>query len=315
VTGASRGLGFLIARELAQRGHRLVIGARNPDGLAAAAERLRADGADVTTVAGDVSTQDVAERLVETAIERYGRLDVLVNNAGIIQVGPVVAMTPDDFADAMNGIFWGTARPTLAALPVLRRQGAGRIVNVTSIGGRVPAPHLLPYVSAKFATVGFSDTLRAEVGKYGITVTTAVPGLMRTGSPRNALFKGDQPAEHRWFTAGDSIPLVSVAAPRAARRIVQAGLRGRPVVTLTPAAIVASRVYGLAPATTVRLAGLFDRLLPKGDSAATATPGHAVERADPPGRAFRALTALTARAAAAFNLYEDETPPGRQTAG
>jgi NAD(P)-dependent dehydrogenase (short-subunit alcohol dehydrogenase family) len=315
VTGASRGLGFLIARELAEHGHRLVICARNADGLQAAADQLRAAGADVTTVVGDVSTQPVADRLVEAAVEAYGRLDVLVNNAGIIQVGPVVSMTTDDFADAMNGIFWGTARPTLAALPVLRRQGSGRIVNVTSIGGRVPAPHLMPYVAAKFATVGFSETLRAEAGKYGITVTTVVPGLMRTGSPLNALFKGDTAAEYRWFAAGDSIPLVSIAAPRAARRIVRAGLRGRSVLTLTPAAVVASRLHGLAPGLTGTLAAVFDRTLPRGDSAALATPGHVVERESPPGRAYRLLTGLSRRAAAAFHQHDDRIPPGRQTAG
>jgi len=186
---------------------------------------------------------------------------------------------------------------------------------VTSIGGRVPAPHLMPYVSAKFATVGFSETLRAEVAKYGITVTTVVPGLMRTGSPLNALFKGDTAAEYRWFTAGDSIPLVSVAAPRAARRIVNAGLSGRGQLTLTPAAVVASRVHGLAPGLTGALAAVFDRALPRGDSAAVATPGHVVERESPPGRAFRALTGLTRRAAASFGQHDDLVPPGRQTSG
>lgn len=312
VTGASRGLGFLLARELAQQGHDLVIAARSSDGLAAASGDLERHGARVHPVAGDLSVREDAERLIADTVEQYGRLDVLVNNAGTIQVGPATSMLPQDFEDAMGVMFWGAAYPTLAALPVLRRQGGGRIVNITSIGGKFPAPHLLPYTAAKFAAVGLSEGLRVELGKHGISVTTVVPGLMRTGSPRNALFKGDRAAEHRWFTLGDSIPLLSMDAERAASKIVRAALRGRPEVILTPAAKVAVRLHGLAPGLSTRIAAGVDRLLPRDEDSSPSTPGHAVEE---PPRWFRSATRLTRSAARRFHQHDDATPPGRQTTG
>jgi NAD(P)-dependent dehydrogenase (short-subunit alcohol dehydrogenase family) len=310
VTGASRGLGFLLARELARQGHDLVITARSADGLAAARDELERDGGQVHTVAADLSRREDADRLVDATVEHYGRLDVLVANAGIIQVGPATSMTPQDFEDAFGVIFWGAAYPILAALPVMRRQGAGTVVTITSIGGKFPAPHLLPYTAAKFATVGLSEGLRVELGKHNISVTTAVPGLMRTGSPRNALFKGDRTAEHRWFTLGDSIPLLSMDAERAARAIVRAGLRGKPEVILTPAAKVAVRLHGIAPGLSTRIAAVTDRLLPRTDDSSPATPGHAV---DQPPSWFRTATRLTRSAARRFHQHDDITPPGRQT--
>ncbi|MQA15056.1 MAG: SDR family NAD(P)-dependent oxidoreductase [Pseudonocardiaceae bacterium] len=311
VTGASRGLGFLLARELARQGHDLVICARSADGLAAARDDLERAGAQVHPVTADLSVREEAEGVVTTAVDHYGRLDVLVNNAGIIQVGPATSMVPQDFADALGVIFWGAAYPILTALPVMRRQGGGRIVTITSIGGKLPAPHLLPYTAAKFAAVGLSEGLRVELGKHGISVTTAVPGLMRTGSPRNAAFKGDRTAEHRWFTLGDSIPLLSIDAQRAARKIVGAALRGRPEVIVTPAAKVAVRLHGLAPGLSTRIAAAVDRLLPRTDDSSSPIPGHAVRPS--PGW-FRALTGLTQSAARRYHQYDDNTPPGRQTA-
>jgi NAD(P)-dependent dehydrogenase (short-subunit alcohol dehydrogenase family) len=305
VTGASRGLGFLLARELADRGHDLVVNARSESGLAVAAAELQDRGARVVTVAGDVADPAVGQRLVDTATGRFGRLDVLVTNAGSIQVGPAFAMRTAEFVAAMDLMFYGVLHPTLAALPVMTARGAGRILVVSSIGGKLPAPHLLPYVAAKHAAVGFAEGLRVEAVRHGITVTCAVPGLMRTGSPRNALFTGDQAAEHRWFTLGDSLPLVSMDAERAAARLVGAALRGRPEVALTPLAAIGMRVHGLAPSTTLRLLGLVNRLLPTDETSRPLRPGHAVER---PSRWFDALTGLTRRAARRHHQHDDPTP-------
>ena len=106
----------------------------------------------------------------------------MVNNAGMIQVGPLATTTKEDFVTALDVMFWGTLYPTLAVLPQMRARGRGHIVNITSIGDLVSVPHLLPYTCAKFAAVGLSEGLRAELGPVGIRVTTVVPGLMRTGS-------------------------------------------------------------------------------------------------------------------------------------
>ena len=190
VTGASRGLGLLLARELARHGCPLVICARDAAELERAAGDLRAGGAEVTAVALDVTEDAAPQRLVDTALERYGRLDIVLSNAGIIQVGPVQADTAEQLQTALATMALAPARLALAALPVMREQGHGRIVTITSIGGKLSVPHLLPYSTAKFAAVGFSEGLRAELGRGPVTVTTVVPGLMRTGSHLNARFTG-----------------------------------------------------------------------------------------------------------------------------
>jgi NAD(P)-dependent dehydrogenase (short-subunit alcohol dehydrogenase family) len=276
-----------------------------------AVAELQARGAQVVTVPADISVQDQARQVVQTARERFGRLDLLVTNAGVIQVGPASAMRTQDFADAMDVMFWGVVHPTLAALPLMRERSGGKILVITSVGGKIPAPHLLPYTAAKHAAVGFAEGLRVEAARHGVTVTTAVPGLMRTGSPQNALFTGDQQAEHRWFTAADSLPLLSIDAEKAAAKLVNAALRGKPEVVLTPAAKLATRLHGLAPSTTLRLIAVANRLLPGEDSRKPPIPGRAAEQ---PTRWFTALTALTRRAARRFHQHDDPvlTPPPAQ---
>jgi short-subunit dehydrogenase len=180
----------------------------------------------------------------------------------------------------------------------MRTRGAGRIVNITSIGGKISVPHLLPYNCAKFAAVGFSEGLRAELADTGISVTTVVPGLMRTGSHLNAEFGGEQKAEYRWFALGASAPYpVAVGADRAARLIVRATKRGQAEYTYPLSAVVAARVSGLLPGATTNVLGLVDRFLPQPPRQATGTRlGVAVE-ADSESAVLRAATIL-GRAAA-----------------
>ncbi|MDD7919213.1 SDR family NAD(P)-dependent oxidoreductase [Actinomycetospora callitridis] len=304
VLGASRGLGFLVAQELGRRGHDLAVVARSADGLEAARPDLEATGATVLALPADLSSRPGAEAVVETAAQRFGRLDVVVANAGIIQVAPLRALDAGDIATAHDAIFWSAVHPVMAALPILRRRGGGRIVVITSIGGKIPTPRLLPYTAAKFATVGFAESLRTEAGRDDITVTTVVPGLMRTGSTRNALVGGDREAELRWFTALASLPLLSMDAGAAARRIVAGGLAGRAEVVLTPAAKVGLRVHGIAPGLTQRALGLLDRLLPT-PGEAPPEPGHTL-----PEQPWwqRLLTTLDRRAAVRHHELDDEIP-------
>jgi short-subunit dehydrogenase len=264
VTGASRGLGLLIARELVGRGCRVLICGRDPERLSAALALLR-DGAtepvQVDAVACDVTDPDAADRLLAAAHERFGRLDMVVNNAGTIQVGPVDVMDEQAFRDAVESLCLAPLRLTLAALPDLRA-ARGRLVNIASIGGRVAVPHLLPYTVGKFAATGLSQGLRAELAEQGVSVTTVVPGLMRTGSHQAALFRGDSRREYAWFAAAASLPGVSMSAERAARAIVDAAEARRTELVLTPAAKALVRLHGLAPATTVRALSAAARLLP-----------------------------------------------------
>lgn len=262
VTGGSRGLGRLIAEELSRQGCRVVLVARDPAELAEAARSLTAPGTEVLTIAGDVQEPADLERLVSTTLARFGRIDLLVNNAGIIQVGPVQALQVADFEQALSVVFWGTVRATLAVLPHMRAQRHGRIVNITSIGGKVAVPHLLPYDCAKFATVGFSEGMRAELAQDGIAVTTIVPGLMRTGSDRFATFKGQSKKEHLLFGALARLPGLSMSARRAARQVVAAAKRRQAERVLGLPAKLLRLGVSLAPGLAARLLALVNRLLP-----------------------------------------------------
>src|SRR5215216_2068057 len=281
VTGGSRGLGLALSRELAQQGCRLAICARNESELETARIdlQLQAFGAEVLAVPCDVSDQSQVATMVETVTQHYGRIDILINNAGIMLVAPVETLTSADFERVMAVNFWGVLNPTLAVLPGMRAQGSGRIVNITSIGGKIAVPHLLPYTCAKFAAVGFSEGLRAELADTGITVTTVVPGLMRTGSHLNAEFGGEQQAEYRWFALNASAPYpIAIGADRAARLIVRAAKRGQSECTYPVSAVVAARLSGLFPSTTTNVLALVDRFLPQPPRQAAGTsPGATIE--------------------------------------
>jgi NAD(P)-dependent dehydrogenase (short-subunit alcohol dehydrogenase family) len=262
ITGGSRGLGLEMARLLAAEGARVTLFARDEEELSRAAAELRRRSADVETIAGDVSSRRDVERTIDQVIARHGRLDVLINNAGIIQVGPAEHMSLDDYEAALNVHLRGPLYAMLAAIPHMRRRGGGRIVNVSSIGGKIPVPHLAPYVASKFALTGLSSTLRAEFARDGIRITTASPGLMRTGSPINATMKGRHEREFAWFAIGDAMPGLSMDARRAARQIVEACRQGRAEIILTLPARIAAALYGLMPSTFVGIESLVNALLP-----------------------------------------------------
>jgi short-subunit dehydrogenase len=310
VTGASRGLGLLLARELARHSCPLVICARDAAELERAASELRAAGAQVTSVACDLADQASAQLLVDTAVERYGRIDIVISNAGIIQVGPLEIAHVDQYETALDTMALAPARLALTALPVMRRQRHGRIVTITSIGGKVSVPHLLPYCTAKFAAVGFSEGLRAELGRGPVTVTTVVPGLMRTGSHLQARFTGQAGKEFTWFALGASLPLVSMDAERAARQIITAIRQRRAEIILTPAGQLVAHAAGLAPGLTGAILHLVQRLaLPappdRLETSATSaengdTPGYRLNPALP-GKVFDFMTSLGRAAASRFN--------------
>jgi short-subunit dehydrogenase len=150
----------------------------------------------------------------------------------------------------------------MAVLPSFQRRRQGRIVNISSIGGKIGIPHLVPYSVGKFALTGFSEALRSELLKDNISVTTVCPGLMRTGSPRNASFKGNNEAEYAWFSISDALPVISMSANRAARQIVNACLCGDAEVVLSLPAKVAVKLHGLFPGITTDVLGLINVLLP-----------------------------------------------------
>jgi short-subunit dehydrogenase len=294
ITGGSRGLGLELAREFTRGGARVAICGRDFDTLQRAEEDLGRHGAIVRAYTCDVANANAVSEMV-TRVERdLGTIHVLVNNAGVIQVGPTDVMTKEDYREAMDTHFWGPLHAIFAVLPAMKYRESGRIVNVSSIGGKLSVPHLVPYSASKFALVGLSEGLRSELRQYGIYVTTVCPGLMRTGSPRNATFKGENKKEYAWFSISDSLPLLAMDSERAARKIVDACIHGDSEVILTPQARLATAFHGVFPGLTSDILGLINRMLP--------APGGIGERRARGRDSFSAvspsaLTALTEQAA------------------
>jgi NAD(P)-dependent dehydrogenase (short-subunit alcohol dehydrogenase family) len=262
ITGGSRGLGLLLARAVGRLGAHVVIAARDETELLRAQRDLQAHDIMASILVADVATEEQAQRMISQVIERHGRLDVLINNAGVIMVGPVDHMTVSDFEEAMATHFWGPLHTMFAAIPHMRENGGGRIVNISSIGGKIGVPHLAPYCASKFALTGVSMALRAELGRHGIVVTTVCPGLMRTGSPFNAWFKGRHRAEFAWFAIADSLPVLSIDGRRAASQIIDAMRHGEAELIVSWPARLAVVAAGLAPNTVASVMTLVNRVLP-----------------------------------------------------
>ncbi len=297
ITGGSRGLGLVLARQALAAGAKVAICGRDRETLDRARQLLGGVGRVVADPC-DITSEQEAKTLVERVTDRFGRIDVLINNAGVISVGPLETMTMEDFDSTMRTHFWGHVHTTLAVLPQMKRRGEGRIVNISSIGGVVGVPHLVPYCASKFALAGFSESLGMEVKKDNIRVTTVIPGLMRTGSPPHALFKGKHRAEYAWFTISDSLPGASIGAERAARQVLAACRRGDPYLVISLPAKIVTALHGIMPGMMSRALAGVNRLLPGADGGDTrAKKGLESTSAWAPS----VLTTLTERAAARNN--------------
>lgn len=263
ITGASSGHGLLLARRAAECGARLVLAARHLDALQVAESEVLGLGApDALAVAVDVTDADAVQDLADRAMDRFGRIDVLINNAGMISVGPLQTMTLDDFRAALDTNFWGAVHATLAVLPYMRGQRFGRIGNVNSVGGLFAVPHLLPYTASKFALTGFTRGLRAELARENILVTGIYPSTMRTGGHTHAWIKGDQPKEYALFALSDTLPVISASAERVARRLLRAVCDGEAEVVVGWPAQVAVTLQSLLPSETAEVLALVNQWLP-----------------------------------------------------
>jgi NAD(P)-dependent dehydrogenase (short-subunit alcohol dehydrogenase family) len=263
ITGGSRGLGLVLARHLAVKGARLAICARSADDLELARQELDAMGAAVIAMTVDVTENEEVKAMLRDVVKHYGKLDVLINNAGIVQVGPQDLMGIEEYEIAMRVNFWVQLYAIQAVLPHFLKLGEGRIANITSIGGKIALPHLLPYTASKFAALGLSEGMHAELKRFNIHVTTVVPNLMRTGSPVHADVKGDHQKEYAWFKHADSNPLFSQNADQAAEAILKAIQYGEPEAILTLTGKIATFIQGLAPSWVNTLMRVANKLLPE----------------------------------------------------
>lgn len=291
VTGGSRGLGLVMARQLLDKGARVVICARDREEVALALDELQERGGPVFGRTADLADPDQATQLVDAVRKRFGRIDVVINNAGIIQVGPVESMSLDDFHEAMSNNFWSAVHVLTAAIPAMKDIGGGRIVNIASIGGKIAVPHLIPYCASKFALVGYSQGLRMELAKDDIVVTTVCPGLMRTGSHGHALFKGDHAGEYAWFSISGSLPVVTISAENAAAQILTACEYGDAEAILTLPAQAVSLIHQVLPQITSQSMALVNRwILPRGNDASA-----------PPRQGFESHSSLAPSALTRLN--------------
>jgi short-subunit dehydrogenase len=262
ITGGSRGLGLEIARQICARGGKVALIARDPEELARAKTDLDRFGTEVLTIQCDLLESAQIQSAVQQTLQRFGKIDILINNAGIIEIGPLAHMQLKDFDRAMRLHFWAPFILQLLIVPQMRAKGGGRIVNISSIGGRIAVPHMAAYSASKFALAGFSDAMRAELAQDNIFVTTVTPGLMRTGSQVHAKFKGDHAAEYRWFDWSRKIPFASISVERAARKILNACRRGKSALVMPCSAYLIIAANALFPNLTARMMKTFNRCLP-----------------------------------------------------
>ncbi|MBV9439829.1 MAG: SDR family oxidoreductase [Candidatus Eremiobacteraeota bacterium] len=262
IAGGSRGLGFALARTLTRAGALVSIAGRDPERLERARRALADEGLAVMTYPCDVRDPAAAQELIARSAAQHGPIDVLINVAGVIEVGSVWDQALDDFRESVETHVFGPLHTMRAVLPSMRARGDGRIINISSIGGVIGVPHLAPYCAGKFGLVGLSQAYAAEVAHDGITVTTVCPGLMRTGSPDHAFFKGNHRAEYAWFAISDANPLLSASTGQAVRRIVRAIARRERFAAITPLPRLALVANAVAPATTTRLLELAAHFLP-----------------------------------------------------
>jgi short-subunit dehydrogenase len=267
ITGGSRGLGLEMARLFAAENARLVLLARDKTELDRAAKELQAASAQVLPIPCDLRDAEAIASTVNEIRGWSGTIDVLINNAGVIQVGPFETMNAADFQEALAVHLWGALELTRQILPLMTRNG--RIINIASIGGKVAVPHLLPYCVSKFALVGLSDGLRAELSRRQIRVTTVCPGLMRTGSHIQARFKGQHKKEFALFALANGLPLFSTGSRHAAQRIVEACRYGDASLLITPQARALHLANALMPNLTADLMSWTARLLPDSHGAST----------------------------------------------
>lgn len=304
ITGGSRGLGLVLARVFAREGARIAICARDGEELERAKQDLQSNGAEVFSGVCDVRDQNQVNNFVEVVINHFGQINVLVNNAGVIQVGPLEVQTRQDFEDAMAVHFWGAFYMMQAAIPQMKKQGVGRIVNISSIGGKISVPHLAPYCASKFALVGLSGAMRVELAKDNIFVTTVCPGLMRTGSHVNAVFKGKNELEFALFSTMNALPFTSVSAEKAAKDIVEATRRGDAEAIISVQAKMAAKANSLLPEMVAEVSALINQILPGAGGIET---GHATGMESTSIYAPSFLTTLVDKASARNNeLKPDE---------
>jgi NAD(P)-dependent dehydrogenase (short-subunit alcohol dehydrogenase family) len=262
ITGGSRGLGLALARQLAARGAKLAICARSADKLELIRQELEQLGTEVIAMPVDVTERDQVDTMINDIITRYGRLDVLINNAGIVQIDPELTLSTEDYEQAMQTNFWAPLYTIHAALPHFREQGEGKIVNITSVGARTNIPRKLSEKEKKFVAVGLSEALVKELKKDNIDVVTVMPDLLPTGVPKNITVRKNYDVEYAWFKLANASPGLEKRVEAEAQKIIRVLEYGHSEPVLSLSGKLATIVKRIAPPWVNAMIVVTDKFLP-----------------------------------------------------
>lgn len=195
VTGASEGIGKATALLFAHKGYDLILAARRAEPLETVVQEVEQLGCSALAIPADVKEPEQVKALVQKALDRYGSVDVLINNAGIYVSGPVEEFSLEDWHQTVDTNFWGYVHTIQALLPHFLARGSGTIVNLSSIGGKVALPYVTPYCASKFAVTGLTKSLHAELSPRGIQVCGIYPNLIKSNFTERAIFRGQNPQD------------------------------------------------------------------------------------------------------------------------
>lgn len=268
ITGGSRGLGLALCEEFARQGANLLLIARDKEELLKAQSHLNEKFPERSffILSCDLCSASSYKIIHQTALKVFPQVNLIVNNAGAIMVGPFTSMNEDDFRTQMEIHLFAPLKMIQLFLPDFIKQGSGQIVNICSMGGKVSVPNMLTYDASKFALAGLSQGLSAELKEKNIFVTTVYPALMMTGSPIQAVFKGQHGKSFDWFSCADYMPFVALPAEKAAKKIVNAAYHKKAELVIPWFAhlrVLGSAVFPNLMISTMRLINSF---MPKEDS-------------------------------------------------
>jgi len=249
ITGASQGIGKATALLFASKGYDLVLAARQPDRLAAVGQEVQNLGRQALTVPTDVKDPQQVKTLVDKALEHYGVIDVLINNAGIYISGSLENFSLDDWHQAIDLNLWGYIHTINALLPHMIERGTGTIVNLSSIGGKVPVPYLVPYNVSKFAVTGLTEAMHSELKPKGIHVCGIYPNLIKTSFMERAIFRGkdEQDAQARRKQLDQVLSTPVIEKPEDVAKAIWEGVKHQRSEVIVGSANVSKAAYNLFP--------------------------------------------------------------------
>jgi short-subunit dehydrogenase len=249
ITGASQGIGKATALLFARQGYDLILAARQADRLESVAAEVQALGRSALAVPTDVRQPDQVNALVHKALDRYGAIDVLINNAGIYLLGPVEECSLSDWHQIIDTNLWGYIHMIQALLPHFLERGAGMIVNVGSIGGKIPIPYQVPYTTSKYAVTGLTESLHAELAPKGIHVCGIHPNFIKTNLMERAIFrgKGEQDAIERHNLVEKALKIPVLENPEDVAKAIWDAVKHQHSDVLVGSAKVSKASYQLFP--------------------------------------------------------------------